>query len=523
MMMATRKTENRTAETIVQRFLQSSRQFPEKALFVHTERPSITYAQAENLTRKMASALTSLGVSKGDRVAVQTDKSAETVCLYLACAQVGAVYLPLNTAYTPSEVGYFLEDAEPRLIVRRPGGSDRDCLEGFTAMAAETLDDKGGGSLMALVEACAPSEECAEVAPDDLAAILYTSGTTGRSKGAMLTHDNLMSNCSALLEAWQFTDRDHLIHALPIFHTHGLFVACNMVLASGASMDFLTRFEADQVISLCASATVLMGVPTFYTRMLKSENLTREATSGMRLFVSGSAPLLEETHDQFQGRTGKAVLERYGMTETCMITSNPYEGARRAGTVGLPLPGIQVRVVDQAGSNPLKTGETGAIQVKGPNVFKGYWNMPEKTAAEFTEDGFFKTGDLGYVDERGYLKIVGRDKDLIISGGYNIYPKEIELLIDDVPGVLESAVIGLPMADLGEAVAAIVVLDGSRDVSESDILARIKGDLARYKQPRTITMVDELPRNVMGKVQKNVLRETYADIFEPSKSEERIS
>ena len=509
--------------TIVQHFFESCGRFPEKALFLRGALPDITYREAQELTQRLASTLISLGVKKGDRVAVQTDKSPEAICLYLACAQVGAVYLPLNTAYTATEVSYFLQDAEPALFVCPPEdvGVVYPGVPG--PLTVESLNGTGGGSIMALADAHTPTEECVNVAPDDLAAILYTSGTTGWSKGAMLTHENLMSNCLALLEAWQFTDQDHLIHALPIFHTHGLFVACNIVLTCGASMDFLTRFEAGEIISLCSRATVLMGVPTFYTRMLGSQNLTREAVTGIRLFVSGSAPLLTETHNQFHARTGHAVLERYGMTETCMITSNPYEGDRRPGTVGLPLPGIQVRIVGQEGAEPLKAGDTGAIQVKGPNVFKGYWRMPEKTAAEFTKDGFFITGDLGCVDTRGYLKIVGRDKDLIVSGGYNIYPKEIELLIDDLPGVLESAVIGLPMADLGEAVAAVVVPDASAELSPARVLSEIEKGLARYKQPRKIILVDELPRNVTGKVQKNLLRETYATEFETKNSEEPAS
>lgn len=510
-------------KTIVQQFFENSERFPQKDLFVRQEQSNVTFAQAMNLTQKLATVLLGLGVRKGDRVAVQTEKSVEAVCLYLACAQVGAVYLPLNTAYTPSEVNYFLQDAEPRVFVCSADGFDRENLNAQNVMAIETLNGSGGGSLMTLAEASEPTGECTEVGPDDLAAILYTSGTTGRSKGAMLTHENLMSNCSALLEAWQFTDQDHLIHALPIFHTHGLFVACNMVLSSGASMDFLTRFDAEQIITLFGNATVLMGVPTFYTRLLKSKNLTRQSVSGMRLFISGSAPLLKETHDQFNARTGQAVLERYGMTETCMNTSNPYEGDRRPGTVGLPLPGIQIRIVGEDKTVPLKMGETGAIEVKGPNVFKGYWNMPEKTATEFTPDGFFITGDLGGVDERGYLKIVGRDKDLIISGGYNIYPKEIELLIDDLPGVLESAVIGLPMADLGEGVVAVVVPDHSKEISEAEILNGLQENLARFKQPRKVILIDELPRNVMGKVQKNILRETLAGTFEPNKTKEQRS
>ncbi|MCU7984474.1 AMP-binding protein, partial [Shinella yambaruensis] len=365
-------------------------------------------------------------------------------------------------------------------------------------------DEAGGGSLLEL----AADEETdfldAERGPDDLAAILYTSGTTGRSKGAMLTHDNLLSNALALRDHWRFTSADRLIHALPIFHTHGLFVASNVTLLSGSSMYLLPKFDADEVLRLMAEATVMMGVPTFYVRLVQHPGLTPAATAGMRLFVSGSAPLLAETHRSFSEKTGHAILERYGMTETNMNTSNPYDGDRIAGTVGFPLPGVSLRVTEPETGRPLPGGETGMIEVKGPNVFKGYWRMPEKTAAEFRADGFFITGDLGLIDARGYVHIVGRGKDLVISGGYNIYPKEVETEIDGMPGVVESAVIGVPHPDFGEGVTAVVVRQKGAAIDEQAVLDGLKDRLARYKQPKRVLFVEDLPRNTMGKVQKNV-------------------
>lgn len=494
---------------------------PDKVLFARPEAPSLTYYETNSLVQRFASVLVSLGVQRQDRIAVQVEKSAEAVCLYLACLQVGGIYLPLNTAYTITEVEYFLADSKPTVFVCDPSVQHRDYHSISTVTKILTLGSDGDGSLCKNADKIAPLQNKVAVAPTDLAAILYTSGTTGRSKGAMLTHQNLTSNCQSLLDAWEFTSADHLIHALPIFHTHGLFVACNMVLASGASMDFLSRFDAEQIISLCKNATVLMGVPTFYSRLLASKNLTQDATRSIRLFVSGSAPLQVETHRDFKTRTGHVILERYGMTETCMITSNPYNGVRRSGTVGLALPQVKLRIVGFGSTTPVKPGEPGAIEVKGPNVFKGYWQMPEKTASEFRHDGYFITGDIGYVDEQGYLTIVGRDKDLIISGGYNIYPKEVEILIDEVSGVLESAVIGIPTTDLGEVVVAVVVPDGTTKLNSNHILNHIKLKLARYKQPRQIFLVDELPRNVMGKVMKNRLREIYTTMFEtPINSEQ---
>ena len=463
---------------------------------------------------RMANVLVARGVKPGDRVASQTEKSVEALVLYLATVRAGAVYLPLNTAYTLNELAYFIGDAEPSLVVCDPPKAD-----GIAALAAkvgarvETLDANGKGSLS---EAAAKaSAEFATIprAGDDLAAILYTSGTTGRSKGAMLTHDNLMSNSLSLVDYWRFTKDDVLIHALPIYHTHGLFVASNVTLLSGASMIFLPKLDPEQIIKLFPRATVLMGVPTFYTRLLQSPNLTKESTSHMRLFVSGSAPLLAETHREWSARTGHAVLERYGMTETNMNTSNPYDGERVPGAVGFPLPGVTVRVTDPDTGNELARDTIGMIEVKGPNVFKGYWRMPEKTEAEFRQDGFFITGDLGKIDPRGYVHIIGRGKDLVISGGFNVYPKEVENEIDAMPGVIESAVIGVPHADFGEGVTAVVVGDKKTPLDEATVLKALDGRVAKFKMPKRVIFVDDLPRNTMGKVQKNVLRETYKNIY----------
>lgn len=473
-----------------------------------------TYGDMLAFSGRLAGALETLGVRPGDRVAAQVEKSPEALMLYLACVRAGAVYLPLNTAYTLAELNYFIGDAEPRLVVVAPNSRD-----GIVALAArhgvhvETLDDAGGGSLMEIARDEDIDFLDAHRGPDDLTAILYTSGTTGRSKGAMLTHDNLLSNAATLRDFWRFTGADRLIHALPIFHTHGLFVASNVVLLAGASMYFLPKFDADEALRLMKTATTMMGVPTFYVRLAQHPGLTREATAGMRLFVSGSAPLLAETHRAFAEKTGHVILERYGMTETNMNTSNPYEGDRVAGTVGFPLPGVSLRVTDPESGRPVADGETGMIEVKGPNVFKGYWRMPEKTKAEFRQDGFFITGDLGKIDQRGYVHIVGRGKDLVISGGYNIYPKEVESEIDALPGVVESAVIGVPHPDFGEGVTAVVVCESDSTVDEKTVLEGLKERLARYKQPKCVIFVDELPRNTMGKVQKNILRDRYVSLY----------
>lgn len=498
-------------QTIHEQFVQTAEVMQGKTLFERPGQPDISFAAMRETVERLAGALTALGVAPGDRVAAQVEKSPEAIALYLATLQVGGIFLPLNTAYTGGEIDYFIGDASPRLFVCDPAQAGAHAHRAGDALAVETLGAKGDGSLMERAAQAAPREDRHPSGPDDRAAILYTSGTTGRSKGAVLTHRNLASNTEALLAEWRFTADDRLIHALPIFHTHGLFVAANMAVVAGATMIFLTKFDAEEAIDLMERATVLMGVPTFYTRLLKSPRLSRETTAKMRLFVSGSAPLLAEDHRAFTDRTGHAILERYGMTETCMIASNPYEGDRIAGAVGMALPGIAIRITDRESGAPLPQGEIGLIEVKGPNVFEGYWNMPEKTAAEFRADGYFITGDLGMIGADGYLRIVGRDKDLVISGGYNVYPKEVEEAIDALPGVLESAVIGLPHPDLGEAVTAVVVPKG--EIDEATIRAALEGQLARFKQPKRVIVVDALPRNVMGKVQKAELRKTHADLF----------
>jgi len=488
---------------------------PARPFIIKPDGTTLTYGDMLDRTGQLANALVLAGVEPGDRVAVQVEKSVENFLLYLAALRAGAVYLPLNTAYTLSELDYFVGDAEPKLVVCDP--SKRD---GLTEVAkqrgvasVETLDAAGKGSL--IDAAAGAPKDFADVprADEDLAAILYTSGTTGRSKGAMLTHNNLSSNAQTLVDYWRFTDKDVLLHALPIYHTHGLFVAGNTITFAGGAMIFLPKFDADEVMRYLPKATSMMGVPTFYTRLLRHPGLTKAACAHMRLFTSGSAPLLAETHDEFQEKTGHAILERYGMTETNMNTSNPYDGDRIAGTVGFPLPGVEVRIADADSGKVLPQGEIGVIEVKGPNVFPGYWRMPDKTKAEFRGDGFFITGDVGKIDERGYVHIVGRAKDLIITGGFNVYPKEVESEIDVLPGVVESAVIGCPHPDFGEGVTAVVVLKKDAKPDEKAIIANLESRLARFKLPKRVLFVDELPRNTMGKVQKNVLREQNAKLY----------
>ncbi|WP_120634110.1 malonyl-CoA synthase [Ruegeria sp. EL01] len=475
---------------------------------------TLTHAEFLDMASRIANALTGLELDPGDRVAVQVEKSPEALALYAACAQTGLIFLPLNTAYTTSELSYFIENSEASLVVCDQADEDR-----LTPIAQaqnarlKTLNADGSGSLMRRALGMLPELEPVNRSEDDLAAFLYTSGTTGRSKGAMLTQANLLSNAETLVREWRFTQDDVLLHALPIFHTHGLFVATNVILASGGSMIFLPKFDLDDILRLMPKATSMMGVPTFYTRLLDDDRFTGDLARHMRLFISGSAPLLAETHERFEGRTGHRMLERYGMTETNMNTSNPYDGERRAGTVGLPLPDVELKVTDPDTGKTLPQGEIGIIEVRGPNVFDGYWQMPEKTAAELREDGFFITGDLGRVDADDYVHIVGRGKDLIISGGYNIYPKEVELVLDDQPGVLESAVIGVPHPDFGETVLGILVAEPGHSPDPEVILANIQSELARFKHPRKLIMLDELPRNTMGKVQKNVLRDSYKALF----------
>ncbi len=475
-----------------------------------------SYADLDRATARIARLLAETGVHRGDRVAAQVEKSPEAVYLYLAVLRAGAVYLPLNPAYTRAEVEYFLADAEPRLLVCRP-----EAEEPFSNLCRKlgvphllTLGARGDGSLLERSVGLAGDVARPPIVAGDLAAILYTSGTTGRAKGAMLTHGNLAANGLTLCELWGFGPDDVLLHALPIFHAHGLFVALHCTLLAGARLLFLPRFDAEAVIERLPRATVLMGVPTFYTRLLAHPGLTRERCARVRLFISGSAPLLAETHRRFQERTGHAILDRYGMTETGMNTSNPLDGERIPGSVGPPLPGVEIRVTNEHGT-VLGPGEIGVLEVRGPNVVPGYWRMPEKTRADFRPDGFFVTGDLGRIDERGYVYIVGRSKELIISGGLNVYPKEVEAVIDRVAGVVESAVVGVPHPDFGEAVVAVVQREpGRADVSEEAIVRAARRELAAFKTPKRVFFTDELPRNAMGKVEKNRLKERYRASFD---------
>jgi malonyl-CoA/methylmalonyl-CoA synthetase len=454
---------------------------------------------------RYANALATLGVEPGDRVTVQIEKSPASVLLYLAVLKQGAVYQPLNTAYTAAEVDYFVADAQPKLIVCDTArqGEMRALADRHKVFAVANLDSQGEGSLANLAASMDDRHETAARTADDLAGLLYTSGTTGRSKGAMISHDNLASNARALVDLWRITADDRLLHALPVFHVHGLYVALNTAFLAGSEIIWFPRFDAGAMIAAMPHATLMMGVPTFYTRLLGHPALTRETAAGMRLFISGSAPLLAETHEAFAARTGHAILERYGMTETGMITSNPYDGPRVPGSVGFALPGVAVRIT---GSQP------GVIEVKGRNVFKGYWRMPEKTREEFTGDGYFITGDVGTMDATGRVSIVGRAKDMIISGGFNVYPKEIEDVLDTFPGIGESAVIGVPHPDFGEGVVAVVTASGPLP-SEPEIIAAASERLARFKVPKRIFELPELPRNAMGKVQKAELRKLYAACF----------
>lgn len=474
----------------------------------------VTYADFLGMAAQYANLFTSLGLVAGDRLAVQIGKSPQALAVYAACAQAGIIFLPLNTAYMPDEVSYFVSNSGARLVLcdaRKQAGL-APVAESCGALI-ETLNEDGSGSVADKATDLPDTFETVARSDQDLAAFLYTSGTTGRSKGAMLTQANLLSNAQTLTAEWRFTGDDVLLHALPIFHTHGLFVATNITLLAGGQMIFLPKFDLDAMIQLMPQATTMMGVPTFYTRLLSDGRFTKDLTGHMRLFVSGSAPLLADTHVQFEERTGHRILERYGMTETNMNTSNPYDGERRAGTVGFPLPGVELKITDSNTGQTLAQGEIGEIEVRGPNVFKGYWQMPEKTAEELRKDGFFITGDLGQIDADGYVHIVGRNKDLIISGGYNIYPKEIELLLDEESGVLESAVIGVPHPDFGETVLGILVPDGSGDIDLDAVKANISKSLARFKHPQKLIILPELPRNTMGKVQKKALRDEFAGLY----------
>lgn len=492
---------------------------PEDRSRIVLEAPDRTHGPGEwsgerllSFTARLASLFAARGLVPGDRVALQVEKSPEALAVYLACLRGGFVFLPMNTAYRMDEVDYLVGNAEPSLLICDPA-AEKSVME----IAARhrtphvlTLDADARGSLMDAVAKVREIAPPARIGADDLAAILYTSGTTGKPKGAMLSHGNLASNGLALRDGWRFTETDVLLHALPIFHAHGLFVACHCALLAGARMIWLGKFDRDTVLRELPRATSFMGVPTFYTRLLAGEDLSRDLVAHMRLFTSGSAPLLAETFDEFRARTGQAILERYGMTETGMNTSNPYEGERRAGTVGFPLPGTEVRVMSDEGAE-LPAGEVGGLQVRGPNVFRGYWRMPEKSAEEFAEGGWFKTGDIAMIDADGYVHLVGRAKDLIISGGFNVYPKEIEEMVDEMPEVLESAIVGVPHTDFGEAGVAVIVLRPGASLSEDLLLARLKEKVANYKVPKRAVFVDSLPRNTMGKVQKNLLRDEYRD------------
>ncbi len=475
-----------------------------------------SWLDLERSTAMVANLLQSLGLPEGSRVAVQVEKSVEALILYLATLRAGYVFLPLNTAYQSAEIEYFIGNAEPAVVVCSGANFAWVSKIAFKAGTQHvfTLNEDRTGSLLDRAALQSDRHTPVQRRADDLAAILYTSGTTGRSKGAMLTHGNMLSNALTLKDYWGWKKGDVLIHALPIFHVHGLFVAIHGALINGSKMIWMAKFDPKRVISYMQQATVFMGVPTLYVRMLAEPSLNKAAVQNMRLFVAGSAPLLIETFTEWQERTGHTILERYGMSETAMLTSNPYAAdkryakqfERRGGTVGFPLPGVTLRVRGDDGQD-MPVGEIGGIQVKGPNVFKGYWRMPEKTAEEFTSDGFFKTGDVGKVDERGYVTIVGRSKDLIISGGYNVYPAEIEGYINDMKGVAESAVVGVPHPDFGEVGVAVVTLKPGASVQPEAVLAELKAKLANFKIPKRCFVVPELPRNTMGKVQKNLLRD----------------
>ena len=476
---------------------------------------SFTYGDLDEHSARFANLLAASGIAPGDRVAVQVEKSPQAVFLYLACLRAGAVYLPLNTSYTCEEADYFLGDAQPKAMVCAPERHNEmtDLSHTHDIPNLFTLSPEGEGDLIEKCRALSPAFATVPRSGDDLAAMLYSSGTTGKPKGVMLTQRNLSSNAKTLVEAWGFTERDVLLHALPIFHVHGLFVALHCALLSRARVLFLPRFEAAQVCSLLPRATVFMGVPTYYTRLLSLPDFGREVCREMRLFTSGSAPLLPDTFEQFERRTGHRILERYGLTETNMNVSNPLKGERRAGSIGMPLPGVEVRVAG-TDDHALAPGTVGEIQVRGPNVFVGYWRRPEMYRACFTPDGFLRTGDLGLVDDQGYITIVGRSKDLIISGGYNVYPKEVEDCLNCLEGVEESAVVGMPHPDFGEVVMAIVVPRSGSTVDPESIRSCLRRSLANYKLPKLVAIARDLPRNTMGKVQKNVLRESYLPVWQ---------
>ena len=502
------------SESLYSALVQIAQANPGKACLLLEGGESISYEQLFDEVHRVAAVLRGCGVQVGERVVAHCEKTPLTLSLYIACLQVGAIYVPLNTSYTSSELAYFIGNAKPSVYVSSSTievGSEQQ-LRQFT------INADGTGTLSEAVRHVAtPYTDVAERKNDDIAAILYTSGTTGRSKGAMLTHRNLLSNAFTLNEVWGFREDDVLLHALPIYHVHGLFVAIHCVLLSGSSMIFQQRFDVQDVLRALPNATVLMGVPTFYTRLLAEEDFGEDVVGNMRLFISGSAPLTEQTFREFSQRTGMAILERYGMSETLMNTSNPLNGERKAGTVGVPLPGVSLRIADEFGEE-LATGEVGGIELRGPNVFKGYWEMPEKTAEEFRNDGYFITGDMGVQDEDGRVSIVGREKDVVISGGLNVYPAEVETAIGDLPEIADVAVIGAPHPDFGEGVVAVVVSSTERMIETQSVRAQLKNVLAGFKQPQRVETVAELPRNAMGKIQKNALREQFRNVFAQSGS-----
>tara|TARA_X000001036_G_scaffold198651_1_gene186929 strand:+ start:456 stop:1964 length:1509 start_codon:yes stop_codon:yes gene_type:complete len=481
----------------------------ESQFLVTSKGRHVSYLELNDASARIANYLLELGASPGERVTVQVEKSVESIFLYLACLRSGLVYHPLNTAYKSSELSFFIENAEPTIVICSTEAVDtyRSIVSKEGIKAFLTLDSDGSGTLMQEAARFSSNCETRQCKGSETAALLYSSGTTGQPKGIVLSHDNLLKNGETLVNTWAFSSSDQLLHMLPIYHVHGLFVGLNTILLSGASMVWCEGFNAEEAIENLPNCTVMMGVPTYYTRLLSNSKLKKECCSNMRLFISGSAPLLKETFVNFQDKTGHTILERYGMTETGMNTSNPLDGERRAGTVGLPLSGVTVRVVDGSGEE-MTTNETGDIQIKGPNVFSGYWRMPDKSAEDFTEDGFFNTGDKGSIDSDGYLSIVGREKDMIITGGLNVYPREIELIIDEINGVKESAVVGVADLDFGEAVIAVIVSDGSI-LDEEKIISLCKVQLANFKIPKRIYFIKDLPRNAMGKIQKNLLRERF--------------
>ncbi|NOZ65422.1 MAG: malonyl-CoA synthase [Alphaproteobacteria bacterium] len=488
--------------------------FNDKIMLTTEKEQSYSFYDIDQETARLANYLVGIGAKPGDRVSAQVEKSPQALCLYLACLRAGLVYHPLNPAYSAHELDYFINNAEPAIIVCVTTKFQAMLHLAKSSQTAHilTLDADGTGTLIDNARDCSTTFEGIPRSKNDLAALLYSSGTTGVPKGIKLTHGNLLSNAKSLAQIWQITEEDHLLHCLPTFHVHGLFIALNCVLLSGASMRWLPAFKTHHVLKYLPESTVMMGVPTYYTRLLDDPLFTTDIARNIRLFISGSAPLKEETFTEFKNRTGHCILERYGMTETSINTSNPLEGVRKPGTVGLPLPEVDIRIVDDTG-NPLATGEIGNLQVRGPNVFSGYWRMPEKTNEAFTKNRFFDTGDKGQIDADGYVSIVGRTKDLIISGGLNIYPKEIEILIDNLPGIYESAVIGVPHSDFGEAVVAVIVKTKEADLNEDQIITSLKSMIANFKVPKRIIMLEELPRNAMGKVQKNLLRQQYKDLL----------